>query len=101
MDEPFSHLDEITAKQMRADLIDIWQKAKVTIFFITHDLSEAALLSDRIIFMTQKPSQIYKDFSIDLPRPRSEEDQKFFDLQKKLTREFHLMEQRYEETADR
>ncbi|MFC1863465.1 ABC transporter ATP-binding protein [Thermodesulfobacteriota bacterium] len=101
MDEPFSHLDEITARQIRTDLINIWQKAKVTIFFITHDLSEATLLSDRIIFMTQKPAQIYKDFSIDLPRPRSEEDQDFFEFHKMLTREFHLMEQRYGETADR
>lgn len=101
MDEPFSHLDEITAKRMRADLVDIWQKTKVTIFFITHDLSEAALLSDRIIFMTQKPAQIYKDFTIDLPRPRSEEDQRFFELQTKLSREFHLMQESYERTEDR
>ena len=101
MDEPFSHLDEITAKRMRADLVDIWQKTKVTIFFITHDLSEAALLSDRIIFMTQKPAQIYKDFTIDLPRPRSEEDQRFFELQKKLSRQFHLMQESYERIEDR
>lgn len=101
MDEPFSHLDEITAKRMRADLVDIWQKTKVTIFFITHDLSEAALLSDRIIFMTQKPAQIYKDFTIDLPRPRSEEDQRFFELQTKLSRQFHLMQESYERIEDR
>ena len=101
MDEPFSHLDEITAKRMRTDLVDIWKKTKVTIFFITHDLSEAALLSDRIIFMTQKPAKIYKDFTIDLPRPRSEEDQKFFELQTKLSREFHLMQESYERTEDR
>ena len=101
MDEPFSHLDEITAKRMRADLVDIWQKTKVTIFFVTHDLSEAALLSNRIIFMTQKPAQIHKDFTIDLPRPRSEEDQRFFELQTKLSKEFHLMQQSYDRTEDR
>ena len=44
MDEPFSHLDEITAKRMRRDLIGIWERSGVTILFVTHDLSEAAVL---------------------------------------------------------
>jgi NitT/TauT family transport system ATP-binding protein len=93
MDEPFSHLDEITAKKMRNDLVDIWQRTKVTIFFVTHDLSEAALLSDRIIMLTQKPSRIFKEIDIKLPRPRNEGDVKFFELNKELSQIFHLMQE--------
>ena len=93
MDEPFSHLDEITAKKMRDDLIDIWQKAKVTIFFVTHDLSEATLLSDRVIFLTQKPANVHKITEIDLQRPRSESDPKFFKLYTDLAKDFHMMQE--------
>jgi NitT/TauT family transport system ATP-binding protein len=92
MDEPFSHLDEITAKKMRGDLIDIWQKAKVTILFVTHDLSEAALLSDRVIFLTQKPSNVHKITQIKMQRPRSESDPNFFKLYTDLAEVFHLMQ---------
>jgi len=92
MDEPFSHLDEITAKRMRDDLVDIWERTKVTIFFITHDLSEAALLSDRIILLTQKPTKIYKEIEIDLARPRNEGDIEFFELNKELSQIFQLMQ---------
>lgn len=92
MDEPFSHLDEITAKKMRGDLVDIWQKAKVTILFVTHDLSEAALLSDRVIFLTQKPANVHKITKIDMERPRSESDPAFFKLYTDLAKVFHLMQ---------
>lgn len=92
MDEPFSHLDEITAKKMRGDLVDIWQKAKVTILFVTHDLSEAALLSDRVIFLTQKPANVHKITKIDMERPRSESDPAFFKLYTDLAEVFHLMQ---------
>lgn len=93
MDEPFSHLDEITAKKMRGDLIDIWQKAKVTILFVTHDLSEATLLSDRVIFLTQKPANVHKITEIKMHRPRSESDPKFFKLYTELAQVFHLMQE--------
>lgn len=93
MDEPFSHLDEITAKKMRDDLIDIWQKAKVTIFFVTHDLSEATLLSDRVIFLTEKPANVHKITKIELQRPRSESDPEFFKLYTELAKDFHLMQE--------
>jgi ABC-type nitrate/sulfonate/bicarbonate transport system ATPase subunit len=92
MDEPFSHLDEITAKRMRRDLIEIWKESKVTILFVTHDLSEAAVLSDRILFLTQKPAKIHEDVRIDIPRPRKLHDEEFLNLHARLTREFAYME---------
>lgn len=88
MDEPFSHLDEITAKQMRSDLIDIWEKTSTTIVFVTHDMSEAVFLSDAIIFLTSKPARISRTVRIDLPRPRRYDDPAYFHLQVKLGNEF-------------
>ncbi|MDP6084455.1 MAG: ABC transporter ATP-binding protein [Nitrospinota bacterium] len=93
MDEPFSHLDEITAKKLRQDLIEIWRRAGVTILFVTHDLSEAALLSDRILFLTQKPSKIHLDQRIDIPRPRTHTDPEFLILQVELSGKFESMQE--------
>ncbi len=88
MDEPFSHLDEITARKMRLDLMEILQRAKTTILFVTHDLREAVFLSDQIYMMGTKPARIFKRVRVDVPRPRKPEDPKLFDLEKDLVREF-------------
>lgn len=88
MDEPFSHLDAITARKMRLDLMDILQRARPTILFVTHDLSEAVFLSDNIYMMSTKPAQIFKRVSIDIPRPRRPEDSMILDLEKTLVRDF-------------
>ena len=88
MDEPFSHLDEITARKMRFDLMDILMEAKPTILFVTHDLGEAVFLSDEIYMMSTKPAKIFKEISVDVPRPRQPEDPIIFDLEKELVREF-------------
>ena len=69
MDEPFSHLDEITAEQMRAELLQIWQETGRTILFVTHDIQEAVELGDRVIMLGYH-GQITEDIRIDLPRPR-------------------------------
>lgn len=88
MDEPFSHLDAITARKLRFDLMEILARAKPTILFVTHDLSEAVFLSDSIYMMSTKPARIFRKVSIDLPRPRRPEDSRVFDLEKELVREF-------------
>ena len=88
MDEPFSHLDEITARKMRLDLMEIMARAHTTILFVTHDLREAVFLSDQVYMMTTKPARIFKHVVVDLPRPRHPEDLKLFDLEKDLVREF-------------
>jgi NitT/TauT family transport system ATP-binding protein len=88
MDEPFSHLDEITARKMRLDLMKILAQAQTTILFVTHDLREAVFLSDNIYMMNTKPARIFKHVRVDLPRPRKPEDPKLFDLEKELVREF-------------
>ena len=88
MDEPFSHLDAITARKMRFDLADILAKAKPTILFVTHDLLEAVFLSDRIYMMSTKPARIFREVRIDIARPRAPEDPKVLDLERTLVREF-------------
>ena len=88
MDEPFSHLDEITARKMRFDLMEILMHAKPTILFVTHDLGEAVFLSDQIYMMSTKPARIFKRISVNIPRPRKPEDPVIFDLEKELVREF-------------
>ena len=88
MDEPFSHLDAITARKMRFDLMDILLRARPTILFVTHDLAEAVFLSDRIYMMETRPARIFKEVAIDLPRPRKPEDSALLDLEKDLVREF-------------
>jgi NitT/TauT family transport system ATP-binding protein len=88
MDEPFSHLDAITARKMRFDLMEILAKAKPTILFVTHDLSEAVFLSDRIYMMKTNPARIFKEVSVDFSRPRKPEDPGLLDLEKNLVQEF-------------
>jgi len=88
MDEPFSHLDEITARKMRFDLMEILERARTTILFVTHDLGEAVFLSDRIYMMSTKPAQIFKRIQVDIERPRKPEDPKLFDMEKDLVRDF-------------
>jgi len=88
MDEPFSHLDAITARKLRFDLMRILEQAKPTILFVTHDLSEAVFLSDHICMMSTKPARIFKRVAVDVPRPRKPEDSTIIDLEKALVRDF-------------
>ncbi|WEO77832.1 ABC transporter ATP-binding protein [Cryobacterium sp. SO2] len=72
MDEPFGALDAITREHMHDELLSIWQASGATVFFITHDISEAVYLSDRVIVMSPRPGRIVADLTVDLPRPRGE-----------------------------
>ena len=76
MDEPFSHLDEITAEQMRSEMLRIWQETGRTILFVTHDIQEAVELGDRVIILNYH-GQITEDIPITLPRPREVTERDF------------------------
>lgn len=71
MDEPFGALDAQTKLQLEEVLLSLWNGERRTVLFITHDLSEAIALSDRVIVMRARPGKIIADIKIDLPRPRS------------------------------
>ncbi|HVY59562.1 MAG TPA: ABC transporter ATP-binding protein [Xanthobacteraceae bacterium] len=72
MDEPFAALDALTRRRMHEVLLEIWQRTRKTIVFVTHDIAEAILLADRIGIMSVGPySRITRIIDVDLPRPRS------------------------------
>lgn len=71
MDEPFGALDEQTRRLMGTELLRIWDRTKKTVVFVTHSISEAIQLSDRIVLMSGRPSVIRDEISVPLPRPRT------------------------------
>ena len=80
MDEPFGALDEITREQMRYELLRIWSAAgggetarRRTVVFVTHSVTEAVVLSDRVLLMSSQPGRIVADVRVGLPRPRRPE----------------------------
>ena len=74
MDEPFGALDAQTRLSMQQLLLEVWQRLKTTVLFVTHDIDEAILLADRVCVMTARPGRITKEIPIDLRRPRSIDD---------------------------
>ncbi len=74
MDEPFGALDAQTRLSMQQLLLDVWQKLKTTVLFVTHDIDEAILLADRVCVMSARPGRITRDIPVDLRRPRSIDD---------------------------
>lgn len=70
MDEPFSALDALTRRQMHDVFLDLWSQTGLTVLFVTHDLEEAVLLSDRVVAVAGQPLTIAADHAIALPRPR-------------------------------
>ena len=73
MDEPFAALNAQTRDIMQVELLRIWQTAKKTVLFVTHQIEEAIYLSDRVMVMTKRPGRAKKIFPIELPRPRDYE----------------------------
>lgn len=71
MDEPFGALDAQTRLAMQQLLLDVWQSLGTTVLFVTHDIDEAILLSDRVCIMSKRPGRIVRTIPIELPRPRS------------------------------
>ncbi len=85
MDEPFSALDSFTAEELRQEILEIWQRTKTTMVMVTHLVSEAIELADRVAVLTPGPGQIEKIVNNSLSRPRQKRSQGFYDLEDKLT----------------
>ena len=74
MDEPFGALDAHTRTRLQNDLLNIWERDRKTVLFVTHSVDEAVFLSDKVVMMTQTPGRIRQVIDIDLPRPRVRTD---------------------------
>ena len=92
MDEPFSHLDAITARGLREQLQEIWVATQKTVLFVTHDVMEAVQLSDRIVVLAPG-GRLYADIPIDLPRPRRASDTDVATAQAEILGRFETMQE--------
>jgi NitT/TauT family transport system ATP-binding protein len=100
MDEPFSHLDAITARTLREELQSIWEQTKKTVLFVTHDVLEAVQLSNRIIIVAYG-GRNFADLTIDLPYPRLQTDPAVATMQARILEVFEDMERRRRESDPR
>ncbi len=73
MDEPFGALDELSREALRLELLEIWERERSSVLFVTHSIREALLLSDRVVVMSGSPGRILEDVAVPFARPRSDE----------------------------
>lgn len=96
MDEPFSGLDEVTARSIRRELDASRQRQDPATVFVTHSIREALYLSDRVVMLSRGPAHVIKEIVVDIPRPRAYDDETIVDLEKTIVDE--VLEQ-WEDTA--
>jgi NitT/TauT family transport system ATP-binding protein len=72
LDEPFGNLDALTRERMGTELLRIWQAQRKTVVMVTHSISEALLLADRVLVLSPRPGELRLDLKVDMPRPRDE-----------------------------
>jgi NitT/TauT family transport system ATP-binding protein len=100
-DEPFSALDEISARKLRQEFVRIWDQTGTTILFVTHSIREAVFLSTRMLVITARPARTYLDLTVDVPHPRKPEDDLLFELEKSVTQDFMRMEEQADLETER
>ena len=96
MDEPFAALDCQSRLLAQRELMDIWRQNRKTVVFVTHDVGEAVMLSDRILVMSSSPGRIIAEYDVPLARPRSEvleDDEEMVELKRRIFGSLHLTAQ--------
>jgi NitT/TauT family transport system ATP-binding protein len=89
MDEPFGALDQITRDEMNQELLRVWEQRKNTVIFVTHSISEAIFLSDRVVVLSSRPGRIVEILRVPLSRPRAQgikRSPEFFDTESRMLR---------------
>jgi NitT/TauT family transport system ATP-binding protein len=89
MDEPFGALDAMTRERLQDELLEIWQRTKLTVVFVTHAIEEAIFLANRVVVMTPGPGRIESDNGLDLARPRDVASPEFNTVRRALGTKLH------------
>ena len=94
MDEPFGALDAMTRERLQDELLEIWQRTKLTVVFVTHSVEEAIFLANRVVVMTPGPGRIESDNALDLLRPRDVASPEFNAIRRVLGAKLHSHHQK-------
>ena len=94
MDEPFGALDAMTRERLQDELLEIWQRTKLTVVFVTHSVEEAIFLANRVVVMTPGPGRIESDNALELPRPRDVASPEFNAIRRVLGAKLHSHHQK-------
>jgi len=89
MDEPFGALDAMTRERLQDELLEIWQRTKLTVLFVTHSIEEAIFLADRVVVMEPGPGRIASEHRVDLPRPRDVASPEFNEVRREMSARLH------------
>jgi NitT/TauT family transport system ATP-binding protein len=98
MDEAFSAIDEFTAQVLRSEVLELWEETEKTFILVTHNLTEALEMADRIIVLSTRPAKVKHEYHVSLKRPRNRSDSKFLKCQKEL---FNILRSELEHTIVR
>ncbi len=85
MDEPYGQLDVKLRYYLEDELVRLWKTLNSTVIFVTHNIEEAVYVAERILVLSNKPTQIKAEVTVDLPRPRNLIDPKFVEIRKHVT----------------
>ncbi|MEN6414145.1 MAG: ABC transporter ATP-binding protein [Veillonellales bacterium] len=88
LDEPFGALDALTRLKLQQEFLKIWEKEKMTIILVTHDIEEAVYLGTRVVVLSSHPGRVKKEILVDIPRPRQRSAAVFQRIRQEIYREF-------------